>query len=271
VTLAAGISDLATPILFVLLALVWIRASRHFGARLRDDSMPRPDYSTAPWPAEFVAVVLAVYVGVFAIVVVAARALGLGIEGVVAMTVSAAVDGLACVFAVTFARRAFGVSNDAFGLARQLDGRTAVFALSAYATFVPLMMAAKLLSDWLTQLRGREPQPQDVLKILGVAHGTGTFALLATLSVVVIPIAEEILFRGILFATLRPRLGRVTAIVASSAAFALLHDTPVMFPVFVVGVCLAIVFDRTKSIAASGLVHVVHNGIQVLSLALLRR
>ena len=88
------------------------------------------------------------------------------------------------------------------------------------------------------------------------------------LAIVVVPITEEFLFRGILLSTLRVRFGRIPAIVASSALFALLHDASVMLPVFVIGVCLGVVYERTQSLAVSGLVHVIHNGLQVLVLAL---
>ena len=266
------------PIVFVVFIIVWIRAARFTWAAITDGAAaaqhlgPRPDFSNVTWPATFLLLVVSGYVSLVVIVdAVAAFVFDLPGVGPGAMTVQAIVNVTTCAFAVRFARRAYATPFSAFGFGKDLDGFRALYSLCGYATFVPFMLLAAFGSQWIYELFVKEAKVQDVLGILGTVHSVPSFAWLALLTVVVIPITEEILFRGILFSTIRRQLGSAVAIVVSSALFALLHNTSVMLPVFVIGVCLAILYDRTQSIAACGAVHIMHNGVQVLLLILAKR
>ena len=84
--------------------------------------------------------------------------------------------------------------------------------------------------------------------------------LLVVLSCVIGPIAEELFFRGVLFAAARQHLSRGWAILASGAAFSLIHTNPVGFlPILVIGSLLAYLYERTGSLAAPIAVHMLHN------------
>ena len=84
--------------------------------------------------------------------------------------------------------------------------------------------------------------------------------LLVVLSCVIAPVAEELFFRGVLFAAVRQRLSRGWAILASGAAFALIHTNPVGFlPIMLIGSLLAYLYERTGSLAAPIAVHILHN------------
>ena len=96
-------------------------------------------------------------------------------------------------------------------------------------------------------------------------------ALTLFLACVVGPLAEELFFRGVLYAALRQRISRVLAMVASSAVFSLLHTNAVGFvPIMALGYLLANVYERTGSLIAPLAVHVVHNSL-LLSFALIYR
>ena len=86
------------------------------------------------------------------------------------------------------------------------------------------------------------------------------FGLLVVLSCVIGPIAEELFFRGVLFAAVRRYLSRGGAILASGAAFSLIHTNPVGFlPIMLIGSLLAYLYERTGSLAAPIAVHILHN------------
>ena len=96
--------------------------------------------------------------------------------------------------------------------------------------------------------------------------------LLAIFGVTLAPLMEELFFRGFLYPVLVRRLGLVAGIGLTSLGFGLIHApqlgkawAPVLV-VFLVGVALTVVRARTKSVAASMLVHIAYNG--TLSLAL---
>lgn len=88
-----------------------------------------------------------------------------------------------------------------------------------------------------------------------------TFAL----TVILAPIIEEIVFRGVLFPALRRRLGVVAGIVVSSVFFTLVHLNPLqMISVLPLGIYLAIMYQRTGSIYPGMLLHASWNLLVLL-------
>ncbi|KOR31372.1 hypothetical protein TI04_01135 [Achromatium sp. WMS2] len=89
------------------------------------------------------------------------------------------------------------------------------------------------------------------------------FYLLFILTVIAAPLAEEFIFRGLLFNGLRATLPSYWAVLASSAAFALLHPTLSVLPVFVMGCIAAIVYKRCEWLLAPVLTHAVYNLVMI--------
>jgi hypothetical protein len=76
------------------------------------------------------------------------------------------------------------------------------------------------------------------------------------------PIAEETVFRGILFPALRPRLGLRWALFVQAAAFSFIHLDPLGFTSrFLLGVVLGELALFTGSLWASIFAHALNNGI----------
>jgi ABC-2 type transport system permease protein len=86
-----------------------------------------------------------------------------------------------------------------------------------------------------------------------------TFFVLAAIAVPAAPVFEEFIFRGLIFGGLRRSLGVVPATLASAAIFAIIHPPYAVIPVFVLGVCAAVVYERTRILAAPMLVHAIYN------------
>jgi membrane protease YdiL (CAAX protease family) len=82
--------------------------------------------------------------------------------------------------------------------------------------------------------------------------------------VVLAPIVEELLFRGLLYRYLRGRVGVVAAVVISALVFAVLHV--VIPPLFVMGIVLAVLAERTGSLWPGIVLHATNNGLVVLAL-----
>ena len=80
-------------------------------------------------------------------------------------------------------------------------------------------------------------------------------------SCVVAPVVEELLFRGVLYGTLRIRLGPLPATLASAALFALAHGYGLVgfASVFVSGVLWALAYERTRSLLPGMLAHAAGN------------
>ncbi len=97
------------------------------------------------------------------------------------------------------------------------------------------------------------------------------FTTYATLiaSVVAAPICEETFFRGFVFAGFLNRMPIGVAIVLSSLLFALAHADPGSFAVlFFIGLALAFIRWRTRSLWPGILLHMLNNGIATLVIVL---
>jgi len=81
---------------------------------------------------------------------------------------------------------------------------------------------------------------------------------------VVVPVAEEIFFRGFVYRGLRARWGVLTAALASAAFFGVVHLEVMHFlPIFVLGVVVAYTFQRTGSLVPAIVIHALNNVVAV--------
>ena len=92
-------------------------------------------------------------------------------------------------------------------------------------------------------------------------------------SVVVAPVVEEVVFRGLLFATLRRRLPALAAATVSGAVFALAHGYGLMgfLSVFASGVLWAWAYERSGSLLPAIVAHAANNFVAALAVLWLLR
>jgi membrane protease YdiL (CAAX protease family) len=136
------------------------------------------------------------------------------------------------------------------------------FGLIAWigATLVSALAASLLKSA------GIPPEPQAAEQALSIVD-----PLIAVPAVVIIaPIAEELFFRGVVFNAWLREHGYRRALLGSSLLFALIHGSLLaLLPIFLLGIGLALVYERTRSLLASMVMHATVNAISVaLALAL---
>jgi membrane protease YdiL (CAAX protease family) len=91
------------------------------------------------------------------------------------------------------------------------------------------------------------------------AVNSGLPAWLAALAIAAAPVFEEFIFRGLIFGGLRRSLSPPIAAVASAAFFAIVHPPAAVIPVFVMGVCAALIYERTRVLVSLMLVHALYN------------
>ncbi len=133
-----------------------------------------------------------------------------------------------------------------------------------------LQILTGLISIVLSPLLGGMKNPQ----VCSISQGFGAEPYLGVISIAVIaPVVEEVVFRGFVYGGLRHRLGVPAALVISSAVFALAHSLSVggsillLAPsLFIAGLVLAWVYERTKSLVPGMLLHATFNLIAVLAI-----
>ena len=95
-----------------------------------------------------------------------------------------------------------------------------------------------------------------------------TYTTLAA-AVLIAPICEEVFFRSFTFMGLRNGMTLAQSIVISGLIFAVAHDDPASFPVlFVIGLMLAIIRWRTRSIWPGIILHTLNNAASALLIIL---
>jgi membrane protease YdiL (CAAX protease family) len=150
---------------------------------------------------------------------------------------------------------------------RPTDSR--VLAGMAPLAFVLVIVNALILLPISIYFMGEPPANTSPLESETLA--VADVLLLAVPMVIVAPIVEEIIFRGLLFQYLRgafgtSRRGLVGAVALSALLFGLLHV--VVPPIFVMGVVLAMLTNRFNSIVPGIVLHAVYNGLLVGSVLL---
>ena len=86
------------------------------------------------------------------------------------------------------------------------------------------------------------------------------FLAVFVLVVIIVPIAEEVFFRGIIYKWLRQRAGFLIGLLVSSVAFGTLHlAAPAIAAISVLGVLCAIVYELSDSLWTAVMVHAMNN------------
>jgi membrane protease YdiL (CAAX protease family) len=115
---------------------------------------------------------------------------------------------------------------------------------------------------WMESL-GVEPV-QDSVKLLQTSKDPMVLILMAVAAVLVAPISEEVVFRGYLYPAAKKFAGPWMAALCTGLVFAAAHGSlAALLPLFIFGVVLALLYEKTGSIWAPVAVHFCFNGATV--------
>jgi len=118
----------------------------------------------------------------------------------------------------------------------------------------------------------RPPENQIAVQVLGSTRGPVERAVFALAAVVMAPLVEEILFRGILYPLLKHRGYPRLAFWGTSFLFAAIHVHLASFiPLFLFGLILIWIYERTDTLLAPILTHSTFNAIQLVSFFVIDR
>ncbi len=162
------------------------------------------------------------------------------------------------------------------GLTARRWGPLLAAGLVAGALMVPVSAVAERAGvEVYALLRGREAalrqaeveRRMDPLnRVLEATEGPAATAWLLVLLGVVVPVGEEVYFRGVVYGGLRNRFGRGWAVVGSTLFFGVVHRQVVHFlPIAVLGLVLALLYERAGSLLPPVAVHAVNNVVSVLA------
>ena len=141
-------------------------------------------------------------------------------------------------------------------------GGAILWGAGGYLAAMPLVFASTLLVQRLTgRWDSLSPAIDATLGAGSALERVGLFVAI----VIMAAVAEEVVFRGCLFAAIRPRLGAVGAVLLTALVFSLVHFDPFVSPqLFVLGLVLGHVRERAGSLYPCMVLHGLWNGMQFL-------
>lgn len=162
-------------------------------------------------------------------------------------------------------------ASQALGLATARWREAISLGVRGYIAVFPWLLLLLVAVVRIADAMRFEPPVQPIHDMLFAEQRAPVLGLTVLLSCVVGPIAEEVFFRGVLFAAIRKRFSRGVAMGISGAVFSMVHTNLIGFiPILLLGCLLADLYERTGSLLSPIAVHMLHNSL-LLSVALTYR
>lgn len=137
----------------------------------------------------------------------------------------------------------------------QPKARTPRFGRAVVGCSVLAFLTGQSLALWLYTIGGSAGFDESV----ATRQEAGIAATLL-LTLVMAPVSEEMLFRGLIYPLLRRRVGIIAAVLVTTATFALLHGNVVQFAAALpLAVLLALIYERTRVLWPCILLHLGFN------------
>ncbi len=124
-------------------------------------------------------------------------------------------------------------------------------------------VAASIGLGMLMEQMGLGPEDlprQDLVETIRATDSSTVLALSVMVAVVIAPVAEEVLFRSVIYQPLRRRFGRTTAALLVSLLFATVHFYAFgVVHLVIISLVLVGLFERTRSLWVSIAAHAAYN------------
>ncbi len=147
---------------------------------------------------------------------------------------------------------------------------TALALKSGFATFLvamPLVLASSFAWERLLVRLGLPDEKQELVGILESTHSAALRWSFVAVAALLVPLAEECLFRGVLFRYMRTRMPRFAALALSSLVFGAPHvdwsqhlvGLPSLVPLVVLAAVFCVAYERTGSLGTTIVAHALFN------------
>ena len=133
---------------------------------------------------------------------------------------------------------------------------------SAYLTILPVFSIFLFSLVMIAHFFSYEPPPHPLVSIFLEEENRSPWIVGYSIFLATVfgPIFEEIFFRGFCYPIFKQKWGPWFAMILSAAFFALIHDNTFAFwPIFILGMGLAYLYEKRGSLIAPVVLHVTHN------------
>ena len=157
--------------------------------------------------------------------------------------------------------------RDAFGLREPKLMRSLLLAAGILLPTLIVVWPLQNLSILVLMKLGYKPEDQRAVEMLLDAKSKWALAYFVFFAVVIAPVAEEFIFRGMLFPLARQLAGPKTAWIGVSLLFAVIHfDAAIFLPLFILALVFTWLYEKTGCLAAPVLAHSIFNAANLVLL-----
>ncbi|OIO37674.1 MAG: hypothetical protein AUJ75_03770 [Candidatus Omnitrophica bacterium CG1_02_49_10] len=180
-------------------------------------------------------------------------------------------DLAAVLFILYFVVSVYGQKISSLGITSKEIFRNIVTGVAGYVTLIPSFILVLFITVAVTKLLRYTPPKQPVFDLF-LEEKSAAMLIYSTILVAFIgPVLEEVFFRGFFYNALKNRFGILCSALISASLFSVLHANIVaFFSIFLLGMLLAYLYEKTGSLVSSITVHVMHNTAMVSLLFLLK-
>lgn len=159
----------------------------------------------------------------------------------------------------------------ALGLTSKNLGRNIWIGFAAFLSYLPVFAAIVIAQFYLFKRLGLRITPQAPVRIFTETDSMSAMVALVFMAVVLAPFLEELFFRSFLQGMLKKYCGSSAAIFGTALFFGAFHmNFYSLVPLFVIGIFLGYIYDRTQSYAAPVVLHMCWNGCTISLLVIHR-
>jgi membrane protease YdiL (CAAX protease family) len=142
-----------------------------------------------------------------------------------------------------------------------------LLTITVLAAVLPVMFGLKYVSDFALHKLGWAVEDQRAIEMFTHVKSVWLRVYLGFFAVVLAPLGEEFIFRGLLFSAAKKYGWPAAGWIGVSLLFALIHfSAPIFLPLFVLALALTWLYEKTEGLLAPILAHSLFNA---LNLALL--
>jgi membrane protease YdiL (CAAX protease family) len=157
--------------------------------------------------------------------------------------------------------------REAFGLHKNIF-HSFVLAVGVLIVILPIALVLEHWSVLLLEKTGWHPEEEAAVELISKAQMFPVQIYLGIFAVVIAPVAEEFIFRGVLYPFVKQLGFPKLALFGVSALFALIHFGAAFFiPLFVLALAFTWLYEKTGSLLAPIFAHSLFNAANLVILA----
>ncbi len=160
--------------------------------------------------------------------------------------------------------------REAFGIA-SLTPKLIKYGILFYITLIPFMLISSLVYQGILSANGYPPNLQDIALLLSGSFPLWARIIIFTFAVVVAPIFEECVFRGILLPMAVRKFGLGAGIFMISFLFAAIHlHLGSFIPLLIIATGFSLAYLYSQSLWVPIIMHGLFNGVNLAMLLVIR-